>query len=172
MSEDPSVKLEIDQRAFDYVNDQVNQLADTIEQDEQAKAQVAKQEQTQEEQAVAEQDDPRNAEKWGFKALVKEGQSIVSGGLQDTASSVTTFAERTKEALDGTMQKEIEEQGYYKPDWDPFTNYDNPIETKTWWGRQLRGLVHFGSLAAGTVLAAKGLAALVFHCLQLVLQNY
>ena len=45
MSEDPSVKLEIDQRAFDYVNDQVNQLADTIEQDEEAKAQVAKQEQ-------------------------------------------------------------------------------------------------------------------------------
>ena len=159
MSEDPSVKLEIDQRAFDYVNDQVNQLADTIEQDQEAKAQVAKQEQTEEEQAVAEQDDPRNAEKWGFKALVKEGQSILSGGLQDTASSVATFAERTKEALDGTMQREKEELGYYRPDWDPFTNYDNPIETKTWWGRQLRGLVHFGSLAAGTVLAAKGLAA-------------
>ena len=159
MSEDPSVKLEIDQRAFDYVNDQVNQLADTIEQDEEAKAQVAKQEQTEEEQAVAEQDDPRNAEKWGFKALAKEGQSILSGGLQDTASSVATFAERTKEALDGTMQREKEELGYYRPDWDPFTNYDNPIETKTWWGRQLRGLVHFGSLAAGTVLAAKGIAA-------------
>ncbi len=159
MSEDPSVKLEIDQEAFDYVNDQVNQLADTIEQDEEAKAQVAKQEQATEEQALAQQDDPRNAEKWGFKALVKEGQSIVSGGLQDTASSVTTFAERTKEALDGTMQREIEEQGYYKPNWDPFVNYDNPIETKTWWGRQLRGLVHFGSLAAGTVLAAKGIAA-------------
>ena len=120
---------------------------------------MQKQERTEEEQAVAEQDDPRNAEKWGFKALVKEGQSIVSGGLQDTASSVTTFAERTKEALDGTMQREIQEQGYYKPDWDPFTNYDNPIETKTWWGRQLRGLVHFGSLAAGTVLSAKALAA-------------
>ena len=56
MSEDPSVKLEIDQRAFDYVNDQVNQLADTIEEDEEAKAQVAKQERTEEEQAVAEQD--------------------------------------------------------------------------------------------------------------------
>ena len=49
MSEDPSVKLEIDQRAFDYVNDQVNQLADTIEEDEEAKAQVAKQERTEEE---------------------------------------------------------------------------------------------------------------------------
>ena len=57
------------------------------------------------------------------------------------------------------MQREKEELGYYRPDWDPFTNYDNPIETKTWWGRQLRGLVHFGSLAAGTVLAAKGIAA-------------
>ena len=96
MSEDPSVKLEIDQRAFDYVNDQVNQLADTIEQDEEAKAQVAKQERTEEEQAVAEQDDPRNAEKWGFKALVKEGQSILSGGLQDTASSVATFNKEQK----------------------------------------------------------------------------
>ena len=106
MSEDPSVKLEIDSRAFDYMADQVDQLADTIEQDEEAKAQVAKQEQTTEEQALAQQDDPRNAEKWGFKALVKEGQSIVSGGLQDTASSVATFAERTKEALDGTMQRE------------------------------------------------------------------
>ena len=82
MSEDPSVKLEIDQDAFDYVNDQVNQLADTIEQDEEAKAQVAKQEQTTEEQALAQQDDPRNAEKWGFKALVKEGQSVAADGFK------------------------------------------------------------------------------------------
>ena len=49
--------------------------------------------------------------------------------------------------------------GTYKPDWTPFDSYDNPIETKTWWGKQLSGLVHFGSLAAGTVLAAKGAAA-------------
>ena len=157
--EDPALELEITSPAFDYMADQVNELADTIEDDENAKAQVAKQEKETEEQALSTQEDPRNAEKWGFKALVKEGQSIVSGGLQDTASSATTFAERTKEALDGTMQREIEEQGYYKPDWDPFVNKDNPIETKTWWGKQLRGLVHFGSLAAGTVLAAKGVAA-------------
>ena len=157
--EDPALELQIDSPAFDYMADQVNELADTIEDDEKAKAQVAKQEEETEQQALSTQEDPRNAEKWGFKALVKEGQSIVSGGLQDTASSATTFAERTKEALDGTMQKEIEEQGYYKPDWDPFVNKDNPIETKTWWGKQLRGLVHFGSLAAGTILAAKGAAA-------------
>ena len=157
--EDPALELQIDSPAFDYMADQVNELADTIEDDENAKAQVAKQEEEAEQQALSTQEDPRNAEKWGFKALVKEGQSIVSGGLQDTASSATTFAERTKEALDGTMQREIEEQGYYKPDWDPFVNKDNPIETKTWWGKQLRGLVHFGSLAAGTILAAKGAVA-------------
>ncbi len=156
---DPTIKLEVDQRAADYITDQVDQLADTIQQDEDAKAQVAKEEQQTEEQALATQADPRDAEKWGVKALIKEGQSILSGGLQDTASSVTTFAERTKEALDGTMQREIAEQGYYRPDWDPFVNYDNPIETKTWWGKQLRGLVHFGTLAAGTVLSAKALAA-------------
>jgi len=38
---------------------------------------------TAEEQAVSEQVDPRNAETWGAKALIKEGQSILSGGLQD-----------------------------------------------------------------------------------------
>ena len=53
-------------------------------------------------------------QKSGASTLVKEGQSILSGGLQDTASSVATFAERTKEALDGTMQREKEELGYYR----------------------------------------------------------
>ena len=100
---------------------------------------------TAEEQAVSEQADPRNAETWGAKALIKEGQSILSGGLQDTASSLATFPERTMDALSGEMQKEKEEKGYYKPEFTPFDSYDNPIETKTWWGKQLGGLVHFGS---------------------------
>ena len=114
---------------------------------------------TAEEQAVSEQADPRNAETWGAKALIKEGQSILSGGLQDTASSLATFPERTKDALSGEMQREKEEKGYYKPEFTPFDSYDNPIETKTWWGKQLRGLVHFGSMAVGTVAAAKAVAA-------------
>ena len=114
---------------------------------------------TAEEQAVSEQADPRNAETWGAKALIKEGQSILSGGLQDTASSLATFPERTMDALSGEMQKEKEEKGYYKPEFTPFDSYDNPIETKTWWGKQLRGLVHFGSMAVGTVAAAKAAAA-------------
>jgi len=112
-----------------------------------------------EQQAADVKFDPRNAETWGAKALIKEGQSILSGGLQDTASSLATFPERTADALSGEMQRQREETGEYRPDWTPFGAYDNPIETHTWWGKQLRGLVHFGSLAAGTILAAKGAAA-------------
>ena len=112
-----------------------------------------------EQQAADVKFDPRNAETWGAKALIKEGQSILSGGLQDTASSLATFGERTVDALSGEMQQQREETGSYKPDWTPIGAYDNPIETHTWWGKQLRGLVHFGSLAAGTILAAKGAAA-------------
>ena len=48
----------------------------------------------------------------------------------------------------------------YRPSWDPFTDHDNPIETKTWWGGAIRGLVQFGGLALGTVAAAKGGAAI------------
>ena len=105
------------------------------------------------------QQDPRLADQWGIKGVAKELQSSLSGGLQDTASSVTTFAERTVDAFSGEMQKEKEEKGYYTPEWDPFINTDDPIITRTWWGQLLRGTVHFGSLAIGTVLAAKGLAA-------------
>ena len=103
--------------------------------------------------------DSRNADTWGAKALIKEGQSILSGGLQDTASSLATFPERTFDALSGEMQRQRQDTGEYRPDWTPFGSYDNPIETKTWWGKQLRGLIHFGSMAAGTILAAKGAVA-------------
>ena len=77
--EDPALELQIDSPAFDYMADQVNDLADTIEDDENAKAQVAKQEEETEQQALSAQEDPRHAYTWWFKALVKEGQSIVSG---------------------------------------------------------------------------------------------
>ena len=108
--------------------------------------------QSQEEQ---EQEDPRNKENWDFGSLVAEGQSILSGGLQDTASSVATFPERAVDMFSGEMEAENKTEEGYRPEWDPFTDYDNPIETKTWWGKLLRGAVHFGSLAVGTVVAAK-----------------
>ena len=144
---------------IDIVANKTREAIDELRKREEAKQLAATNQQEQEMQAKAEQVDPRNANTWGAKALIKEGQSIISGGLQDTASSLATFPERTMDALSGEMQREKEEKGYYKPEWTPFNSYDNPIETKTWWGKQLRSLVHFGSLALGTVVTAKAAAA-------------
>jgi len=149
----------IDRESLDLAADKMEEYLKELEEKDAQQAAVEQQAEEKEEQALAQQEDPRNSETWGAKAFIKEGQSILSGGLQDTASSIATFPERTIDALSGEMQEQREATGTYKPDWTPFDSYDNPIETKTWWGKQLRGLVHFGSLAAGTVLAAKGVAA-------------
>ena len=150
-----NAKVEVDLDAVNDIADQAQNAAEeyqrAIERQEASQAQLQQSEQVSKEV----QDDPRNANNWGAKALIKEGQSILSGGLQDTASSLATFPERTVDALSGEMQRQRQETGTYRPDWTPFGGYDNPIETKTWWGKQLRGLVHFGTLAAGTVAAAK-----------------
>ena len=134
-----------DEQEFAELNDELEKSVETAEK--------------QKEQFSEVRDDPRNSENWGLGGVAKEIGSAIQGGLQDTASSVTTFAERTTDALSGEMQREKEEKGYYRPEWDPFVDQDDPIITKTWWGQLLRGTVHFGSMALGTVLAAKGLAA-------------
>jgi|TARA_A100001388_G_scaffold50997_1_gene34425 hypothetical protein len=149
----------VDDEAIDAGISAARDAIDIYTQREQEKQQRQEEEVQAEEQAVSEQIDPRNAETWGAKALIKEGQSILSGGLQDTASSLATFPERTIDALSGEMQREKQEKGFYKPEFTPFDSYDNPIETKTWWGKQLRALVHFGTLAVGAVGAAKAVAA-------------
>ena len=107
------------------------------------------------EQAEAEQDDPRNKKEWGLGGFAEETKSIVTGGLQDTASSIATLPERYIDMFSGKMQSEGKN---YRPDWQPFVDENDPIESRTWWGGALRGFVHFGSLAgltAGTVWAAR-----------------
>ena len=128
------------------------------EQQNEATAEAKQVEYDTEQKALTEQADPREADQWGLKAVAKEAQSAVTGGFQDTASSVTTFPERTIDALSGEMAKEKKEKGFYEPDWQPFNSYSDPIVTKTWWGNLMRGAVHFGTMAVGTVAAAKGLA--------------
>ena len=109
-------------------------------------------EQEELEQAKAEQKDPRNKEGGvGIAGTAKEVSSIVTGGLQDTASSITTFPERVVDMLNGEMVREGEN---YRPDWDPFVDEDNPIESRTWWGGALRGFVHFGTMAGLTAATA------------------
>ena len=160
MPEDPSL-VEIDVEGMQNTINETADYIDQLRQENQATEQAQEQRQTTAAQEVAEAEDPRNKENWGFNALVKEGQSILSGGLQDTASSITTVGERTIDAFSGEMSREIKEKGYYRPEWDPFVDYNNPIETKTWWGKLLRGVVHFGSMAAAIIPAAKFTAARV-----------
>jgi len=109
----------------------------------------------EEQQDIVEREDPRERpDGGGFAGVVKEVQSALSGGLQDTASSLATFPERTIDALSGEMKRERETKGYYRPDWSPFVDHENPIITNTWWGSLLRGTVHFGTMAAGITAAA------------------
>jgi len=108
-------------------------------------------------QAKAELDDPREREGGGgLRGVVKEVQSAIGGGLQDTASSVVTLPERAIDMFSGEMQEEQATDEGYGAEWDDwFVDDANPIETKTWWGGALRSLVHFGSMAAAIIPAAK-----------------
>ena len=147
--------LVFDEETIEAAANATGQFLDKLEEKNEAREAAQQEAVAEETQAKAELDDPRNKENWGVAAFAKEGQSILSGGIQDTASSLTTFPERTIDALTGQMSKERKEQGFYRPDWDPFVDEEDPIETKTWWGKLLRGTVHFGSMAAGVIAAAK-----------------
>ena len=122
---------------------------------DQESGQALAQEQAADQQMLAETKDPRLKEGGGGAAgVVKEIQSAVVGGLQDTLHSVQTLPERTIDMVSGEMQRERKEKGIYRPEWSPFVNEENPVITKTWWGNLLRGTVHFGSLAFGITAAA------------------
>ena len=155
---EPDYNINIDEGVIDNLADKAQRASDEYRNQVIQEELAASKEKQEEEQALSVQKDPRNADSWDIRGLAKEAQSILSGGLQDTASSLATFPERTFDAFSGEMQRQNQDGGY-RPDWSPFGGYDNPIETKTWWGKQLRGLVHFGSLSVGALLAAKGIAA-------------
>jgi len=150
-------EYELDPSAVEDAAQLVGEFGQRQQQNE-ATAEAKQVEYDTEQKALTEQADPREADQWGLKAVAKEAQSAVTGGFQDTASSVATFPERTIDALSGEMAQEKKEKGFYEPDWQPFNSYSDPIVTKTWWGNLMRGAVHFGTMAVGTVAAAKGLA--------------
>ena len=100
-----NVDINIDPEYADYLADEAEQAQDEYEQARDAQEQSQSTLQQEERVSKEVQDDPRNADNWGAKALIKEGQSILSGGIQDTASSLATFPERTIDALSGDMQR-------------------------------------------------------------------
>ncbi len=146
---DPS---NIDTEAAAAQADFINQSREDRKKSDEAAALAATEEQKAKAQELAEQEDPRNAEQWGIGAVGKEVSSAIGAGVTTAAGSVVTFPERTIDALNGEMA-EVGVKNY-QPDWNPFVDYDNPIETRTWWGELIKNGVHFGTLAAGTLAAA------------------
>ena len=117
------------------LNPQEQSFIDGLDNNSPTSSQILQQEGDQE---ALEREDPRKAEDGGgFRGAMKEIQSALSGGLQDTASSFATLPERTVDMFSGEMQRERQEKGYYRPEWSPFTDYENPIVTNTWWGSLL-----------------------------------
>jgi len=150
-------QIDIDAQALQDTELEFNKI---YEENEKVEAQQKEQElllQQQQEQAKAEFDDPREKEGGGgLRGVSKEIRSAIGGGLQDTASSVVTLPERAIDMFSGEMVQEQQTEEGYGAEWDDwFVNDANPIETKTWWGGALRSLVHFGSMAAAIIPAAK-----------------
>ena len=64
----------IDREGLDLAADKMGEYLKELEEKD-AQKQAVEQESTQkEEQALAQQEDPRNSETWGAKAFIKEGQ--------------------------------------------------------------------------------------------------
>lgn len=85
----------------------------------------------------------------------EELTSAVTGGLRDTASSLVTLPERVQDMFSGEMQREGDD---YEPEFNPLGGDQNPV-TQTWWGNAIRSVIHYGTLAGGVILGAKGVAA-------------
>ena len=150
-------QIDIDAQA---IQDSALEFNEIYEENEKIEAQKKEQElllQQQQEQATAEFKDPRDKEGGGgLRGVSKEIRSAIGGGLQDTASSIVTLPERAIDMFSGEMVEEQQTEEGYGAEWDDwFVDDANPIETKTWWGGALRSLVHFGSMAAAIIPAAK-----------------
>ena len=98
---DTDAALQAADETAQYIEDEENERA--------LREQQVNQLMSEEEQAKAAQKDPRNKEGGGgFKGVVKEFQSAIGGGLQDTASSLVTLPERAIDMFSGEMQEEQE----------------------------------------------------------------
>ena len=75
--------------------------------------------------------------------VAREIGSALVGGLQQTGSDLVTLPER---AIDMARGEDVGSEDY-RPDMDIFGAFENPIETRTWWGGVLKTLVNYGTLA-------------------------
>jgi hypothetical protein len=157
-------QIDIDAQALEDAQLELQTLAEEEEKNRVLQQQRDLEIQQAQEQAIAEQKDPRNREDGGgVRGFAAELGAAVKGGIQDTASSIVTLPERAIDMFSGEMEEESQTEEGYNAEWDDwFVDDDNPIETKTWWGGALRSLVHFGTLVPASLVALKaaGLGAI------------
>ena len=99
--------LELDLPDVEVDNELIDESVQNVDQYfEEMSASEEKETQQEVEQnlAIQEQQTPQT----GFKGVVQEAKSAVTGGLQDTASSIATFPERTLDAFSWEMKEEID----------------------------------------------------------------
>tara|TARA_B100000287_G_scaffold91501_2_gene83781 strand:+ start:1446 stop:5216 length:3771 start_codon:yes stop_codon:yes gene_type:complete len=150
----------------EFSNEEILKNADLIRQSieedkerEKTNQQQTEQKRQQDQQELAEVEDSRNQEDWGPWQVGAELSSAVKGGVQDTASTLITAPERVIDFFTGEMGRESKTEEGYKPESDDwFVDDENPIETKTWWGGLIRGLTHYGTLAAVPIPGTKVVA--------------
>lgn len=92
---------------------------------------------------VAEQPQKEEDEFSDIGDVAREIGSALVGGLQQTGSDLVTLPER---AIDMAQGEDVGSEDY-RPDTDIFGAFENPIETRTWWGGVLKTLVNYGTLA-------------------------
>jgi hypothetical protein len=86
---------------------------------------------------------------YGISENTLEFFDAIKGGAAKTWSSIMTLPERIVDMSTGEMQREIEQKGEYKPQFDPLELSDYDPGLKTWWGKLLEMGVHFTGLAGG-----------------------
>ena len=105
----------VDKEAF---LDSANEDAKYRELEEQKRQQATEQQaqmEAEDEQATAEIMDPRNKKNFGgVRGVAKELGSAVTGGIQDTASSIVTLPERAIDMFSGEMVEEGKTKEGYK----------------------------------------------------------
>ena len=96
------------------------------------------------EQPPAPVEQPEEVDKFSdIGDVAREISNAFVGGLQQTGSDIVTLPER---AIDMARGEDVGGEDY-RPDTDVFGAFENPIETRTWWGGVIKTLVNYGSLA-------------------------
>ena len=84
----------------------------------------------------------------------------IKSGTAKTWSSIMTLPERIIDMSTGAMEREIQQTGTYRPEFDPFGLSDYDPGVRTWWGKLIEMGVHFTGLAGG-VKAVPGVGSKV-----------